>query len=50
MYAHLTKTKAAYFLRITDSNRPIGGILYVVPGKREARALCAQLNAQPWNF
>ena len=50
MYAHITKLSAGYQLRITDSNRPVGGILYVVPGKREARALCAQLNARAWNF
>jgi len=50
MFAHITKTKAGYFLRITDSNRPVGGVLYYVLGKREARAVAAQHNAQAWNF
>lgn len=50
MFAHITKTKAGYFLRITDSNRPTGGVLYVVTGKREARVIAKQFNAHAWNF
>lgn len=50
MFAHITKIKNGYELRITDSNRPIGGAVYNVPGKREARAIAAQYNAKAWNF
>jgi len=50
MFAHITKTKTGYFLRVTDSNRPVGGVLYVVPGKREARVIAKQFNAHAWNF
>lgn len=50
MYAHITKIKTGYQLRITDDVRPVGGTVFSVPGKREARALCAQYNAQAWNF
>jgi len=50
MFAHITKTKTGYDLRITDSNRPIGGTVYRVPGKLEARAVAKQFNAKAWNF
>jgi hypothetical protein len=50
MFAHITKAKTGYDLRITDSNRPIGGTVYSVPGKREARAVAKQYNAHAWNF
>jgi hypothetical protein len=50
MYAHITKTKAGYELRITDGVRPVGGTLYRVGGKADARKLAASLGAQPWNF
>tara|TARA_R110000868_G_scaffold410895_1_gene700750 strand:- start:1547 stop:1699 length:153 start_codon:yes stop_codon:yes gene_type:complete len=50
MFAHITKAKNGYDLRITDSNRPVGGTVYSVPGKREARAVAAQHNAKAWNF
>ena len=50
MFAHITKAKNGYDLRITDSNRPVGGTVYNVAGKREARAVAAQHNARAWNF
>jgi hypothetical protein len=50
MFAHITKAKDGYDLRITDSNRPIGGTVYRVPGKLEARAVAKQFNAKAWNF
>jgi hypothetical protein len=50
MFAHITKSKTGYDLRITDSNRPIGGTVYSVPGKREARVIAAQHGAKAWNF
>ena len=50
MFAHITKAKNGYELRITDSNRPIGGTVYSVPGKREARVVAAQHGARAWNF
>jgi hypothetical protein len=50
MFAHITKSKTGYDLRITDSNRPVGGTVYSVPGKREARAIAAQHGAKAWNF
>jgi hypothetical protein len=50
MFAHITKATNGYELRITDSNRPIGGTVFSVPGKREARAIAKQYNAKAWNF
>ena len=50
MFAHITKAKNGYELRITDSNRPVGGTVYSVPGKREARVIAAQHGAKAWNF
>ena len=50
MFAHLTKTKTGYKLLITDSNRPVGGTVYNVAGKREARVIAAQHGARAWNF
>jgi hypothetical protein len=50
MFAHITKTKTGYDLRITDSNRPVGGVVFNVAGKREARVIAAQHNARAWNF
>ena len=50
MFAHITKVKTGYELRITDSNRPIGGTVYSVSDKREARAIAKRHNAQTWNF
>ena len=50
MFAHITKSKTGYDLRITDSNRPIGGTVYSVPGKREARVIAAKHGAKGWIF
>jgi hypothetical protein len=50
MFAHITKIKDGYELRITDSNRPVGGFVWLVSGKAAARKLAASLNAQAWNF
>ena len=50
MFAHITKTKTGFALRITDSNRPVGGVVFNVAGKREARAVAAQHGARAWNF
>ena len=55
MFAHLYKqsskiNKLGWVLIINDSARPIGGTEYQVSGKREARAMAKQYNAQPWNF
>lgn len=50
MYAHITKVKDGYELRITTENRPVGGLVTHVTGKREARALAREHNATPWNF
>lgn len=47
-------TTAHYFnnktVRITEGPRPVGGQVYRVSGKREARVVAAKHNAQPWNF
>lgn len=45
--AHYCNNKT---LRITEGPTPVGGQVYRVTGKREARALAAKHNAQPWNF
>ena len=51
MYAHLYKqSKLGWVLIINDSARPIGGVEYLVSGKKEARTMAKQYNAQPWNF
>lgn len=47
MFAHYCNNKT---VRITDSNRPIGGVVIKVSDKREARAIAAQHNARCWNF
>lgn len=47
MFAHYCNDKT---VRITDSNRPVGGIVFKVAGKREARAIAAAHNARCWNF
>ncbi len=46
-FAHYCNDKT---VRITDSARPIGGLVVKVAGKREARAIAEQYNARPWNF
>lgn len=54
MVAYLTKTRSGYELRLCA--RPCNGDefrnseMIVVPGKREARAICAARNVTPWNF
>lgn len=50
LYAHITKVAGGYRLRITDQIRPIGGSVFAVKGKRDARKLAAMHDAQPWNF
>jgi len=47
MYAHYCNDKT---VRITDSNRPVGGSVYRVTGKREARVIAALFGARCWNF
>ena len=47
MFAHYCNDKT---VRITDSMRPIGGQVFKVSGKREARTIAARFNAQCWNF
>ena len=47
MFAHYRNDKT---VRITDSNRPVGGTVFKVAGKREARAIAAQHGAKCWNF
>lgn len=47
MFAHYCNDKT---VRITDSNRPVGGTVFKVSGKREARAIAVQHNARCWNF
>mgnify|MGYP001233655036 CR=1 FL=1 len=47
MYAHYCNDKT---VRITDSNRPVGGTAYPVSGKREARRIAAEHGARCWNF
>ena len=47
MYAHYCNDKT---VRITDSMQPIGGTVFRVAGKREARVIAAQHNARCWNF
>ena len=54
MVAYLHKTKSGY--KLTLCNRPCNGAEFQngekieVAGKREARSICAQRNATPWNF
>lgn len=47
MFAHYCNDKT---VRITDSMSPIGGTVYPVSGRCEARAIAARFNAKPWNF
>lgn len=47
MYAHYCNDKT---VRITDSNRPVGGMVFRVAGRREARAIAVRYNALCWNF
>lgn len=47
LHGHYLNNKT---LRITDSMQPIYGKVYKVTGKVEARKLCKQLKATPWNF
>ena len=47
MYAHYCNDKT---VRITSEVSPVGGQVFQVSGKREARAIAAAHNAQPWNF
>jgi len=47
MFAHYCNNKT---VRITDSMRPVGGTVYQVAGKRDARAVAARFNAKCWNF
>lgn len=37
-------------VRINGSTRPVGGTVYKVDGKRDARAIAARFNAKCWNF
>ena len=48
-YAHYISGKYPSLI-ITDSMQPIGGTVYKVTGKRDARTLAASMNAKPWNF
>lgn len=54
LYAHLCRASAdtgyRFELRVTDSVRPIGGKLYMVDSKREARKFASELGAKCWNF
>lgn len=45
--AHYCNNKT---LRITEGSAPVGGQVFKVSGKREARELAKQHNAKPWNF
>lgn len=45
--AHYCNNKT---LRITTGPSPVGGQVYRVAGKREARALAKQVGAVCWNF
>ena len=47
MYAHYRNDKT---VRITDSSRPVGGQVFRVSGKREARMIAAAHGARCWNF
>ena len=50
-YAHYygSKTKG-YTVRINESVRPVGGMIEVVTGKRQARAVAILARAKPYNF
>ncbi len=51
MFAHITKTKGGYELRICDNPRGVGGfVLGGVKDRMQARILAAAHNAKPWNF
>lgn len=45
--AHYCNNKT---VRITTGFSPIGGLLFKVSGKKEAREIASKHNAQPWNF
>lgn len=47
LFAHYCNDKT---VRITDSNRPVGGTVHPVAGKVAARKLAAALGAKCWNF
>lgn len=47
LYAHYCNDKT---VRVNGSTRPVGGTIYKVAGKRDARAIAARFNAKCWNF
>jgi hypothetical protein len=51
MMAHYYGSKAKGFtVRITADMQPIGGVVFAVAGKAEAKKIAKAHNAQPWNF
>jgi len=52
MYAHLYKKRGGGFnLIINTEVRPVNALHeFAVSGKKEARKICQQYNAQAWNF
>lgn len=49
-YGHITKVQGGYELLICASVRPVGGSVTLVRSRKEARAVCVEMNAAPWNF
>ena len=56
LYAHYTATTKQKTIRVTDSNRPVDGLVYTVSGKKEARLLMTEIGSKygmtvtAWNF
>jgi len=51
MFAHYYGSKSKGFtLRINGTAQPVGGVIFAVSGKVEAKKLAKEHQAQPWNF
>jgi hypothetical protein len=51
MKAHYYGSKTKGFtVRINEDMQPIGGLVFTVTGKAEAKKIAKAHNATPWNF
>ena len=51
MFAHYYGSKSKGFtVRINSDMQPVGGLVFTISGKAEAKKLAKEHQAQPWNF
>ena len=53
LYAHYVKAPKGAFLHVHTSNAPTPDTwtdTYYVTGTRQARSICKEIGATPWNF